>query len=195
MGGAFCAAVLMTAACGGTTATDEQPPTTSTASSSSTSLSFTTTSSSEAPASTTTQTTPSPQPQPTKTPAAAAPVSEGVECGPIGAVAAFADGATAYCSRLQYTDSGAWSRDPTLAPNPAVSSAIAQSGPQIGDQCIGADIGRTATDANRNAILCDNYRWVMDVGQEPQHPWVDDQVEFTECLEQNTQEECRTAHN
>lgn len=109
-------------------------------------------------------------------------------------MAVFPDGATAYCARLQYTDGAAWSRDPSLAPNPAAAPRQ-QSGPQIGDQCIGADIGRTSVDANGNAIVCDNYAWVLDVGQEPSHPWVDDQVEWVECLETNSTEVCREMLN
>ena len=103
----------------------------------------------------------------------------------------FADGSTAYCARLQYTDGAAWSRDPALAPNPAAEEAFRRAGPQIGDRCIGADIGRTGVDANGTAIVCDNYMWQQDVGQEPSHPWADDQVRWTECLEAFTPEECR----
>lgn len=109
-------------------------------------------------------------------PAAPTPaiVTEGAECGPRGALAVFADGVTAYCTRLQYTDGAAWSRDPQLAPNPAVEEAMRQAGPRLGAQCMGADIGRRAVDASGVAILCDNYVWRQDVGQEPRHPWVDD---------------------
>ena len=69
------------------------------------------------------------------------------------------------------------------------------SGPQIGDFCIGADIGRRRTDAAGTAIVCDNYEWRPDLGQRPSHPWVDDQVAFMECLEEFTQEECREMLN
>ncbi|MGN7225807.1 hypothetical protein ACTHQW_05620 [Dietzia maris] len=126
-------------------------------------------------------------------PAAPTPaiVTEGAECGPRGALAVFADGVTAYCARLQYTDGAAWSRDPQLAPNPAVEEAMRQSGPRLGAQCMGADIGRRAVDASGVAILCDNYVWRQDVGQEPRHPWVDDQVRWMECLEHSTEKDCR----
>lgn len=107
----------------------------------------------------------------------------------------FADGTTAYCARLQYTDGAAWSRDPNLAPNPGVTPVQQQVGPQTGDQCIGADIGRRAVDANGTAIVCDNYMWRQDVGQEPSHPWVDDQIKWTNCLEQFTDDECREMLN
>ena len=130
-------------------------------------------------------------------PAAPAPaiVAEGAECGPRGALAVFADGATAFCARLQYIDGAAWSRNPQLAPNPAVDEAMRQAGPQLGESCIGADIGRRAVDTSGVAILCDNYLWRQDVGQEARHPWVDDQVRWMECLEQSTEEECRDLLN
>lgn len=127
--------------------------------------------------------------------AAAAAVGEGAACGPRGAVAAFADGATAYCARLQFTDGAAWSRNAGLAPNPAVEEAMRQSGPRVGEQCIGADIGRTAVDAAGVAIVCDNYQWRPDVGQEPSHPWVDDQIAWTECLEEFTATKCQEMLN
>ncbi|UVE96513.1 hypothetical protein [Dietzia sp. B32] len=135
--------------------------------------------------------------EPPRSPAAPAQaiVTEGAECGPRGAQAVFADGVTAYCARLQYTDGAAWSRDPQLAPNPAANEAMRQAGPQLGDSCIGADIGRRAVDASGVAILCDNYLWRQDVGQEARHPWVDEQVRWMECLEQSTEEECRNLLN
>lgn len=86
------------------------------------------------------------------------------------------------------------------APAPS-SSAAPQApppqaaGPQIGDFCMGADIGRKGVDAAGTAIVCDNYEWRPDVGQRPSHPWVDDQVAFMECLEEFTQEECREMLN
>lgn len=139
-----------------------------------------------------TTSTPAPAPETTAAQAPAA-VVEGAMCGPRGAVAAFADGTTAYCARLQYTDGSAWSRDPSLAPNPAVESALQQAGPQIGDQCHGYQIDLTAVDSHGNAIVCDNYQWVLNVGQEPRHPWVEDQLTWTECLETRTEQECRDA--
>lgn len=121
-------------------------------------------------------------------------VGEGSYCTSRGATAVFADGSTAYCARLQYTDASVWSSDPSLAPNPDMPANV-PTGPQIGDQCIGADIGRTSVDAYGNSIVCDNYMWVLNVGQTPSHPWVDDQVAWSECLETNTAEVCREMLN
>lgn len=188
--------------------------------------------SSSVPSSTATDPSSEPEEEPEEGPAAegeqtAPTVTEGAECGPRGATAAFSDGATAYCARLQYTDGAAWSRDPDLAPNPAVDEHLRQrtpevgygcspsqsgqsaidlsgvevicngyiweavyAGPQLGDPCIGADIGRTAIDGAGTAIMCDNYVWTHDVGQEPTHPWVDDQVAMADCLEEHTHDEC-----
>ncbi|MFN3339851.1 MAG: hypothetical protein ACK40Z_09155 [Dietzia sp.] len=185
--GTMAAVVMLMAACGGSPTEEGPASPTGTASSSATSATTSSAGSTTSHAETTTEYS---EPQ-TQTAPAAAIVNVGVACGPRGAVATFADGATAYCARLQYTDGAAWSRDPSLAPNPAVEESFRHAGPEIGDQCIGADIGRTATDAYGNAIVCDNYRWVLNVGQEPRHPWVDDQVEWMECLEQFTQEECQ----
>lgn len=126
-------------------------------------------------------------------------MGEGDYCSSRGAVADFSDGTTAYCARMQYTDASVWSRDPALAPNPIPPTPApepqAATGPQLGDSCIGADIGRTAVDASGTAIMCDNYAWVPDVGQTPRHPWVDDQVAWTDCLETATEEECRAILN
>lgn len=120
---------------------------------------------------------------------AVAVVGEGAYCSPRGAVAAFGDGSTAYCARLEYTDASVWSYNAALAPNPAVPET-APVGPQIGDTCIGADIGRTGVDASGNAIVCDNYAWVLNVGQTPQHPWVDEQVKWAECHESEDSTAC-----
>lgn len=98
----------------------------------------------------------------------------------------------AYCSRLAGTDGAAWSRSPGVAPNPGVPTTPV--GPSLGDRCIGADIGRTATDAAGNSIVCDNYQWQLDTGQEPSHPWADEQRKWTECLETNSVERCREIH-
>ncbi|WP_288338191.1 hypothetical protein [uncultured Gordonia sp.] len=128
------------------------------------------------------------------TPDAAPVVEEGVQCSPLGATAVFADGTTAYCSRVQYTDNSVWSRNPVLAPNPAppqTQTPTTTAAPTIGQSCIGADIGRTATDPNGTAIVCDNYQWVPNTGQTPQHPWADDQREWTECIQTHTTDECR----
>ncbi|MBB1031461.1 hypothetical protein G6027_11290 [Dietzia sp. SLG310A2-38A2] len=185
------AVVLLAAACGGSPT--EEVPALPTGTAIPSPVTPTTASAGATPSSAETTTAHS-EPY-TQTSPAAAIVNEGVACGPRGALAAFADGATAFCARLQYTDGAAWSRDPSLAPNPIVEESLRRAGPDIGDQCIGADIGRTATDAHGNAIACDNYRWVLNVGQEPRHPWVDDQVKWMECLEQSTHEECQEALN
>ncbi len=43
----------------------------------------------------------------------------------------------------------------------------------VGDQCIGADIGRRDVAPNGQAIICDsNYHWEPYVGQTPNDPWV-----------------------
>lgn len=152
----------------------------------------------EASSSSSSPTASPPEVTPTETtstpPTSSTVVSVGAWCSPRGAVAVFSDGATAYCARLQYTDGSVWSYDPSLAPNPSVQQQM-PSGPQIGDQCIGADIGRTAVDSYGNAIICDNYAWVLNVGQTPRHPWVDGQREWSECLESFTEDECREMLN
>lgn len=195
--GALAAAFVVVAGCGATDGEAERTPSVVPAATTSESP---TTSASTTATSSTSPTSSSPPLSTTYTPAApvsptVAVVTEGAACGPRGAVAVFADGTTAYCARLQYTDGAAWSRNPELAPNPAVEEAMRQAGPQLGDQCIGADIGRRSVDANGTAILCDNYMWRQDVGQEPRHPWVEDQIRWTECLEQATEEECRELLN
>lgn len=121
------------------------------------------------------------------TTSAVAVVAEGVECGPFGATAVFVDGATAYCARLAGTDGGAWSRNSEIAPNPA----LATNGIYPGAKCIGADIGRTAFDANGTSLICTNYQWQVNVGQTPEHKWADEQREWAECTELNTPAECR----
>jgi len=43
----------------------------------------------------------------------------------------------------------------------------------VGEQCIGADIGRRDVAPNGQAIICDsNYQWEPYVGQTPNDPWV-----------------------
>lgn len=51
------------------------------------------------------------------------------------------------------------------------------SQPSVGDPCIGAEIGRRTTDSVGRAIVCDSYRWSIDVGQRARHPWADDQTQ------------------
>jgi hypothetical protein len=86
---------------------------------------------------------------------------------------------------------------PPAAPEPAPEPEPAPvvTGPQLGDQCIGADIGRTAVTADGTAIMCDNYVWQLNQGQTPSHPWVDGQREWAECIENSTAEECREMLN
>lgn len=62
-------------------------------------------------------------------------------------------------------------------PQTTPDAAQQTAGPAVGDPCIGADIGRRAVDANGTAIMCDNYRWTVDKGQAPRHPWADDQTQ------------------
>ncbi len=46
----------------------------------------------------------------------------------------------------------------------------------VGEQCIGADIGRQDVAPNGQTIICDsNYRWEPYVGQTPNDPWVSGQ--------------------
>jgi len=43
----------------------------------------------------------------------------------------------------------------------------------VGDQCMGADIGRKDIAPNGQPIICDsNYTWEPNVGQVPNDPWV-----------------------
>ena len=78
---------------------------------------------------------------------------------------------------------------------PQTPTPAPQAGPQLGDRCIGADIGRTAVDANGVAIMCDDYQWRANVGQTPQHKWADEQTKWAECIAQHTTEQCREMLN
>jgi uncharacterized membrane protein len=43
----------------------------------------------------------------------------------------------------------------------------------VGEQCVGADIGRKDVAPDGQAIICDsNYQWEPYVGQTPNDPWV-----------------------
>jgi hypothetical protein len=58
-----------------------------------------------------------------------------------------------------------------------ITSGVSTAGPKtdhvVGDECIGADIGRKDVAPNGQAIICDsNYRWEPYVGQTPNDPWV-----------------------
>ena len=56
------------------------------------------------------------------------------------------------------------------------ASAAPRAEHNVGDQCIGADIGRRAVAPNGQAIICDsNYHWQPYVGQNPSDPWVSGQ--------------------
>ncbi|MBW0015010.1 hypothetical protein [Mycobacterium sp.] len=51
--------------------------------------------------------------------------------------------------------------------------AVPRADHVVGEQCIGADIGRRAVAPNGQAIICDgSYHWVPYVGQIPNDPWV-----------------------
>ncbi|MFT3901216.1 MAG: hypothetical protein QM728_13365 [Gordonia sp. (in: high G+C Gram-positive bacteria)] len=54
-------------------------------------------------------------------------------------------------------------------------AAAKASKPEVGQPCSGAEIGRKVTDAQGRKIMCSNYRWQLDKGQSPIHPWIDDQ--------------------
>ncbi|MGP5184634.1 hypothetical protein ACTXKY_13065 [Corynebacterium variabile] len=68
-------------------------------------------------------------------------------------------------------------------------------GPAIGDACIGANIGMRATADDGTGIICDNYSWQVDVGQEASHPWVDGQDGLGNCIAEKTADECRAEFN
>lgn len=76
-----------------------------------------------------------------------------------------------------------------------ISTGSTTGGPALGDACIGANIGMRATAADGTAIICDNYSWQVDVGQEASHPWVDGQIEWGNCIAEKTVEECRAELN
>jgi hypothetical protein len=58
----------------------------------------------------------------------------------------------------------------------AASVAVPRADHVVGEDCIGADIGRQDVAPNGQVIICDsNYRWEPYVGQTPSDPWVDAQ--------------------
>ncbi|MCF8606304.1 hypothetical protein L5I01_23395 [Gordonia sp. HY442] len=118
-------------------------------------------------------------------------VAEGAACGPRGATAVLSDGSTAYCARLVGTDGAAWSREPNLAPNPA----LADSGVYAGAPCHGYQTGSFAYDASGTQLVCNNYTWEQNVGQKPGTKWGDGQREWAKCMETKTQDECREQMN
>jgi hypothetical protein len=75
------------------------------------------------------------------------------------------------------------------------SNGGATGGPAIGDACIGANIGMRAMADDGTGIICDNYSWQVDVGQEASHPWVDGQDGLGNCIAEKTAEECRAELN
>ena len=61
----------------------------------------------------------------------------------------------------------------TISVTPSVAVAERMAEHVVGDQCIGADIGRKDVATNGQAIICDsNYHWEPFVGQTPNDPWV-----------------------
>ncbi len=124
---------------------------------------------------------PSPSPVPPTTPAAAemSPPTETVTTAPPAAT----PGTTA--ETIEEAPPAARTQEEAPAGAPP-------QGPSLGDTCIGADIGRRAVDpATGAAIMCDDYRWVVDAGQVPRHPWADSQREWADCTQTHTVEECR----
>lgn len=77
----------------------------------------------------------------------------------------------------------------------AFAAPAAAVTPKLGDRCIGADIGRKAVDSRGHRIVCDNYRWRLDRGQTPRHPWADEQTKWSECIKHHSQAECRARLN
>ncbi|MGV9795288.1 hypothetical protein [Gordonia sp. NPDC003422] len=75
-----------------------------------------------------------------------------------------------------------------------VGASVAAA-PQLGDRCIGADIGRTTVDSRGNHIICDNYRWRLNRGQTPRHPWADEQRQWSECTAKHSTDWCRRHSN
>jgi hypothetical protein len=62
----------------------------------------------------------------------------------------------------------------SVTPGAAIAEPRAEH--VVGEQCIGADIGRQDVAPNGQAIICDsNYHWEPYVGQTPNDPWVTDQ--------------------
>ncbi|MDL9939031.1 hypothetical protein QSJ18_20000 [Gordonia sp. ABSL1-1] len=73
----------------------------------------------------------------------------------------------------------------------AFTPSASATTPQLGASCIGAEIGRTAVDAHGNKLICDNYVWRLNRGQQPRHKWADDQRAWTECTEHHSVTYCR----
>lgn len=78
---------------------------------------------------------------------------------------------------------------------PTVETPAPPAGPVLGAPCIGADAGKTAVGPNGVAIMCDEYRWRENIGQDPRHSWADDQAKWNECRQTNTMEQCRKMLN
>ncbi|WP_312776547.1 hypothetical protein [Corynebacterium variabile] len=87
------------------------------------------------------------------------------------------------------------SSDVSTGASTGASTGVVTGGPQLGDACIGANIGVRATASDGAGIICDNYSWQVDVGQSPTDPWVDGQIAWSECIAEKTVEECRAELN
>ena len=118
-------------------------------------------------------------------------VGEGVGCGYPGTTAVFADGATAFCARLAGTDGYVWSRTAEVAPNPA----LAEPDVAAGMPCHGYQTGAFAYDASGTQLVCSEYVWQVNVGQRPHTEWGDGQREWAECIQTQTEDECREQLN
>lgn len=59
---------------------------------------------------------------------------------------------------------------PDAAAGNGVGTTDGASGPQLGDACIGANIGMRTVAADGTGIICDNCTWQVDRGQSPTHP-------------------------
>lgn len=56
---------------------------------------------------------------------------------------------------------------------PPAATAEPKAEHVVGEQCIGADIGRRDVAPSGQAIVCDsNYQWMPYIGQQPNDPWV-----------------------
>ncbi|QRY60994.1 hypothetical protein JVX90_11065 [Gordonia sp. PDNC005] len=114
-------------------------------------------------------------------------VGEGAACSYQGTTASFGDGTVAHCARLAGTDALVWSRNATVAPNPALGTSTVSAG----TPCHGYQTGSFAYDATGTQLVCSDYMWQVNVGQRAKTDWGDDQAAWAECLETNTQAECR----
>ncbi len=56
-------------------------------------------------------------------------------------------------------------------------------------------VGAEPPRASGTQLICSDYMWQVNVGQRPKTDWGDGQREWAECLESNTQAECRRRLN